>query len=84
MFKLRRFLRDLLSVTQIEASNIKGEQHRVIITSTLTQSLKHNFYGFYFVLMRNTVFFYAPFKNMCRTDLVIVIWVLDRIVKKNL
>lgn len=84
MFKLRRFLKDLLSVTQRQASNIKGKQHHIIITSTLTQSLKHNFYGFYCVLTCNTVFFYALFKNMCCTELVIVIWVLDRIVKVNL
>lgn len=65
-----------------EASNIKEKQHHVIFASTLTQSLKHNFYGFYFVLTCNTVFFYALFKNMCCTDLVI--WVLDRIFKINL
>lgn len=53
-FDLRRFPRDLLSVTQMEASSIKGKQHHVIITSTLTQSLKHNFYGFCVVLMCNT------------------------------
>jgi len=35
-----RFLRYLLSVAQIEASNIKGKWHRVIITSTLTPSLQ--------------------------------------------
>lgn len=80
---LKGFLRDLLSATQIEASNTKGKQDHVIFTSTLTQPLKHNFYSFYFVLTCNADFFYALLKMHC-TDLVTVIWVLDRIVKINL
>lgn len=66
-----------------EASSIKGKQSHVIIRSTLTQPLKHIFYDSYFVLSRNTVLFHALFKSMCGTDLIIVLWILDKVFRHS-